>query len=237
MHGHHINMDNFNRSETLVYQMVKLWLASVVLLMISIPASAQRAPDDCSWQSESKLRKAVKLRTAAEGKNYTDYNQGRPITIDEWFKFTCGLDALVPQQIPASEPIEGAETIRVTLRGYLLGAKFERDEDHDIHVELGASSNWNTDHVVLEMSAGAEYCAARKALWNLVRRDGCRGDECILRKPVEVLVTGYVLIGNPQKGVTDYCHTIVGRGMHRGKQESRARGLWRLQPVLSVRKA
>jgi hypothetical protein len=216
--------------------MMKLSFAAVLLLIIVMPASAQRAPDDCSWQSESKLRKAVKLLTASEGKGYTDYNDGQPITIDEWFKFTCGLDALVPQQIPADSPIEGAETTRVALRGYLLGVKFERDDDHDIHVELAASSDWNTDHVVLEMSAGAEYCAARKALWNLVRRDGCRGDECILRKPVEVLVTGYVLIGNPQKGVTDYCHTIVGRGMRKGKQESRARGLWRLQPVLSVSK-
>jgi hypothetical protein len=230
-------MNNFNRSETVIYQLIKFSFAALALLMIVSPASAQRAPDDCSWQSESKLRKAVKLRTAADGKGYTDYNQGRSITIDEWFKLTCGLDGLVPQQIPLDRPIEGAETIRVTLRGYLLGARFERDDDHDIHVELAASPDWNTDHIVLEMSAGDEYCAARQALWKLVRRDGCRGDECILRKPVEVLVTGYLLIGNPQKGVTDYCHASVSRGMRRGKQESRVRGLWRLQPVLSVKKA
>lgn len=237
MHGRHINMNNSNRSKAVINQMIKLSFAAVALLMIATPSSAQRAPDDCSWQSESKLRKAVKLRTTADGKSYTEYNQGRPITIDEWFKLTCGLDALVPQQIPVDRPIEGAETIRVTLRGYLLGVRFERDDDHDIHVELAASSDWNTDHIVLEMSAGAEYCAARQALWKLVKRDGCRGDECILRKPVEVLVTGYLLIGNPQKGVTDYCRASVSRGMHRGQQESRVRGLWRLQPVLSARKA
>jgi hypothetical protein len=230
-------MENFNHSEIPIRQMTKLWFATLLLFIIAIPASAQRAPDDCSWQSGGKGRTAVKLRTTAEGKSYTDYNEGRPITIDEWFKFTCGLDALVPQEIPGSAPIEGAETVRVTLCGYLLGAKFERDGDHDIHVELGGTPNWETDHVVLEMSAGTEYCAARKALWKLVRRDGCRGDECILRKPVEVLVTGYVLIGSPQKGVTDYCHTIVSRGMRKGQQESHARGLWRLQPVLAVRKA
>jgi hypothetical protein len=230
-------MNNSNRSKAVINQLIKLSLAALALLVIATPASAQRAPDDCSWQSESKLRKAVKLRAAADGKGYTDYNQGRPISIDEWFKLTCGLDTLVPHEIPADRPIEGAETIRVTVRGYLLGARFERDDDHDIHVELAASSDWNTDHIVLEMSAGAEYCAARKALWKLVRRDGCRGDGCILRKPVEVVVTGYLLIGSPQKGVTDYCHASVGRGMRRGKQESRVRGLWRLQPVLSVRKA
>lgn len=44
----------------------------------------------------------------------------------------------------------------------------------------------------------------------------------ILRKPVEVLVTGYLLIGNPHQGVTDYyCHASVSRGMRRAKQESR----------------
>ena len=218
------------------FNMYAIWFLAIFLITIASPVSAQRAPDDCSWQSESRLRKAVKLRTANEGKGYTDYNQGQPITIDQWFKFTCGLDALVPREIPGDQPIEGAETIRVTLRGYLLGVRFERDGDHDIHVELGALPDWNTDHVVLEMSPGVEYCAARKALWELVRKAGCRGDQCILRKPVEVLVTGYVLIGNPQQGVTDYCHAVVSKGMHKGKQESRVRGLWRLQPILSVRK-
>jgi hypothetical protein len=96
----------------------------------------------------------------------------------------------------------------------LLGARFERDDDHDIHVEIGASAEWNTDHIVLEMSAGTEYCVARQALWKLVRRDGCQRDQCILRKPVEVIVTGYLLIGNPQQGVTDYCHASASRGMN-----------------------
>jgi hypothetical protein len=112
-----------------------------------------------------------------------------------------------------------------------------RGGDHDINVELGASPEWDADHVVVEMSAGPEYCAARKALWDLVRKDGCKEDQCIMRKPVEVLVTGYVLVGNPQQGVTDYCHAATGRGMHKGdQQQGHVRGLWRLQPVLSVKK-
>jgi hypothetical protein len=212
----------------------------IFLLTIASPASAQlsaqRAPDDCSWQAGNGSRQAVKLRTAHEGKGYTDYNRGRPITLDQWFKFTCGLDALVPKEIPAAQAIEGAETIRVKLRGYLLGARFSPDGDHDIHVELGASPDWNTDHVVVELSPGAEYCAARKALWKLVRKDGCQENQCILQKPVEVLVTGYVLIGNPAQGVTDYCRATSNRGMHKGEQAGRVRGLWRLQPILSVRK-
>ena len=232
-----------------IFNMKIVAALSIFLLMIVSPASTQRAPDtsaqrvapdDCSWESggaaRSGSRKAVKLRTADEGKGYTKQNRGKPISIDEWFKFTCGFDALVPKEIPADQPIKDAETIRVTLRGYVLGARFMRDGDHDIHVELGASPDWNTDHVVVEMSPGAQYCAARKALWKLVREDGCQEDQCILQKPVEVLVTGYVLIGNPPQGVTDYCHVVGNRGMRKGEQQGRVRGLWRLQPVLSVKK-
>jgi hypothetical protein len=212
--------------------------------------NAQLPPDDCSWQSTGEQgagaggqsatrgpsRKALKLRTAEQGKGYAKYHRGKAITIGEWFTFTCGLDALVPKELPADKPIEGAETVRVTLRGYLLSARFMRGGDHDIAVELGASPEWETDHVVVEMSAGPEYCAARKALWDLVRKDGCKEDQCILRKPVEIVATGYVLIGNPQQGVTDYCHTATGRGMRKGEQQGHVRGLWRLQPVLSVKK-
>lgn len=240
---------------------MKTFVALVVLLLaLASNASAQTKlpPDDCSWQSGSgqavsgqaaseqprsarpgsgPSRKALKLRTADAGKGYTRYNRDKPITIEQWFNFTCGLDALVPKEIPADKPIEGAETVRVKLRGYLLSARFMREGDHDIAVELAASPEWNADHVVVEMSAGPEYCAARKALWDLVRKDGCKEDQCVLRKPVEVMVTGYVLIGNPQQGVTDYCHVSTGRGMHKGdEQQGHIRGLWRLQPVLSVKK-
>lgn len=212
--------------------------AILVLFFIMIgtfAVNAQKAPDDCSWESTSKSRKAVKLRSATAGKAYTKLNNGRPLRVDEWFKFTCGLDSTVPEKLPEEAPLAGSETVRVTLRGYLLGARFERDDDHDIHVELAATPDWNSDHVVLEMSAGAEYCKARRQVWNLVRRDGCKSDECILRRPVEVLVTGYVLVGNPPKDATkDFCHLKMMRGMKKENGESEARGLWRLQPVFSV---
>src|ERR1700755_1504093 len=241
-----------------VFSNVSSQQASQVGAQQAAPVNAQLPPDDCSWQSTSEQaagagaqaagaggqsaargpsRKALKLRTAEQGKGYAKYNRGKAITIDEWFKFTCGLDALVPKEIPVDKPIEGAETVRVTLRGYLLSARFMRGGDHDINVELGASPEWDADHVVVEMSAGPEYCDARKALWDLVRKDGCKEDQCVLRNPVEILVTGYVLVGNPQPGVTDYCHAATGRGMHKGdEQKGHVRGLWRLQPVLSVKK-
>jgi hypothetical protein len=41
---------------------------------------------------------------------------------------------------------------------------------------------------------------------------------------------------NPQKGITDYCHAVSTGGLRKGDQQGRVCGLWRLQPVLSVRK-
>ena len=211
--------------------------AIFLLVLASMFASLTIAqqPDDCSWESTSKSRKAIKLRTANDGAAYTDFNAGRPISLDQWFTMTCKLDALVPEKLPDDAPIPGAETVRVTVRGYLLAARFERDDDHDIHVELGATPKWQGPHIILEMSAGPEYCNARQALWKLARRDGCKGDQCFLRKPVQIDVTGFVLIGNPPKDASpDYCNAKVSRGMRKGKEESQVRGLWRLQPVFSV---
>ena len=102
-----------------------LILAFVLLLFIAGVVGAQR-PDDCSWKSTSKSRKAVKLRTENEGVSYTNFNSGRPITLDQWFEMTCKLDALVPEKVPDDSPITGAETVRLTVRGFLLAARFER---------------------------------------------------------------------------------------------------------------
>jgi hypothetical protein len=212
----------------------------ILIFLLIIPgtlltAHDQRKPDDCSWENKSKVRKSVKARSAEIGKGYVNYNDGKPITIDDWYKLTCSLDSKVPDQIPADAPIEGAETVRVTLRGYLLAARFERDGDHDLQAEIGVDPEWNSDHVLLELAPGAEYCEARHRLWNLVRKDGCTADECIMRKPIEVLVTGYLLLGGAP-GTKNYCRAPSARGMHRGDEGSRIRGAWRLQPVFAVRK-
>ena len=125
--------------------------------------------------------------------------------------------------------------MRVTLRGFLLGAHFERDGDHDMQAEVAGSPEWASDHVLLELAPGKEYCAARHGLWQLMRKDGCKTDSCVMRKPVEVLVTGYLLLGGAQ-GTKNYCNAPSARGMHKGDEGSRIRGAWRLQPVFAVRR-
>ena len=133
------------------------FFALIALLLVPV-TMAQKAPDDCAWESTSKSRKVVKLRSENDGAAYTNFNDGRPISLTQWFEMTCKLDSLVPEKLPDDSPIAGAETVRVTVRGYLLAARFERDDDHDIHVELGATPDWLGPHIVLEMSAGPEYC-------------------------------------------------------------------------------
>lgn len=214
---------------------MKTTISLMLLLAVLFAVDDQRKPDDCSWENKSKARKAVKTRSAAEGTSYVNYNHGKPITIAEWYQLTCSLDAKVPDQIPADAPIAGAETVRVTVRGYLLGAHFEREGDHDMQAELAAGPEWNSDHILLELAPGADYCDARHDLWQLVKKDGCQTDQCIMRKPVEVLVTGYLFLGGAQ-GTRDYCHAPSTRGMHQGAEGSRLRGAWRLQPVFAVRK-
>jgi hypothetical protein len=208
----------------------------LALSTILLTVDDQRKPDDCSWENKSRIRKSVKTRSAESGKDYINYNDGKPITIAEWYKLTCTLDPKVPDQIPSDAPIAGAETMRVTLRGYLLGAHFERDGDHDMQAEIAAGPEWNNNHVLLELAPGAEYCDARHDLWELVRKDGCKTDTCVLRKPVEVLVTGYLLLGGAQ-GTKNYCQAPSTRGMHKGAEGSMLRGAWRLQPVFAVKKA
>ena len=191
---------------------MKVLIVLLLLATILLATDEQRKPDDCSWENKSKARKSVKTRSAESGKNYLNYNDGKPITIAEWYKLTCSLDAKVPGQIPADSPIEGAETVRVTLRGFLLGAHFEREGDHDMQAEIAASTEWSSDHVLLELAPGKEYCAARHDLWQLMRKDGCKTDTCIMRKPVDVLVTGYLLLGGAL-GAKNYCNAPSARGM------------------------
>lgn len=216
--------------------MIKTLLVLVTFLAIGWQADT-RKPDDCSWENKSQTRKAVKTRSVAAGAAYLNYKDGKPIDFDEWFALTCSLDAKVPKTIPADSAIEGAETIRVSLRGYVLGAHFERDSDHDTQLELGATPAWDADHVLVELPPGDEFCSAQKELWAILRADGCTTDECFMRKPVEVIVTGYVMLGGNATAAPDYCHFRSTRGMRLGDQPAKLFGAWRLQPAFSIRKA
>jgi hypothetical protein len=230
--------------------MRRLLVICIVLCGVTLPIqpieAAQQAPDDCNLQFTGSDRKRVKLRTEADGRNYFRVNGGRPIDIPGWFREVCTLDAAVPalNRISATRPLDQLETRRVTIRAFLLGAKFESGNgDHDIHAEIGAVANWNTEHVVIEIPPSQTYCNPRTTLWGLVKEDARRAgvrlrDRHILTRPVEILVTGYVFLDSiharsARRG--DFCVQNGGRGIRNQGTGSRVRGLWEIHPVLEVR--
>jgi hypothetical protein len=229
---------------------------SLGVLLLLAPSIEGQPPEDCTWTFTGRSRKAVKNRSPEEGKSYRVYAHGRPISLAHWFTLTCSLDARVPREVPEYTAMNGIETIVVTLRGYLLAARFQRKGDKDIHAEIGARPEWETDHVIVEVPPGPDFCDARKTLWGLVRRDieAARGDRdadtWIMKKPVTVLMRGFVFLDSPHatEGSSDHCHDHGRRGLRKAsgrdskaqgrseaKPKRRVRGLWEIHPVLWVK--
>jgi len=84
-----------------------------VLLLAPTCAYAQTAADDCSWEFAGKPRRAVKLRTAADGANYTNHNGGKPTSVSEWFAYTCTLSG-------GAQSYTAKATGSVSMNGYIF---------------------------------------------------------------------------------------------------------------------
>jgi len=76
---------------------------SLALLLLPVTVHAKIA-DDCnlSWKPYH-ARGKVKTRTAANGAGYTEFNNGAPITVDQWFQYVCSpnFNNLVPATVDA----------------------------------------------------------------------------------------------------------------------------------------
>jgi hypothetical protein len=212
------------------------------LLLLAAPSAAQKTADDCSWKYEGSSRAEVKNRLPPV-RGYRVHNRGRHITVKQWYDLVCGFASRVPdkREISEDEAIPGLETVRVTLKGYLLAAKFERGEDHDIHAEIGGTADWEGPHVVVELPPMPEHCLIRKKLWDLVREDRRRQgntretSEWNFVDPPQVLVTGYVFLDSHHlkrdMPPDEICRDSGGRGS-RESGESQVQGLWELHPVI-----
>ncbi len=215
--------------------------AGAVLLSLSLPSFGQDAAvDSCNLTFEGRARKAVKLRSPHLGTQYKKLNGGKPMTTDDWFETMCSFDSELPDTIPASVPMRGLEDRQVTLRGFLMGAKFERSADQDIHAEIAGSEDWDDKHIVVEVPPGRAFCDARKALWSLVREDFKTAgkpeqDHWIMEHPVEVQITGFVFLDSAH-GTTDTCTKNGGRGIRKKGGGSKVEGLWEVHPVIKVEK-
>ena len=124
--------------------------------------------------------------------------------------------------------------IKVTLEGFLPGAKFERyvqagdGKDNDFRIEISDSKKWKSKRVIVEVLSGSEYCDARKQIFNIIHADGCGGGRCILKTLVKISVTGFVFLDGAHSKTC-----AIKRGMVVGGV-SGAEGAWEIHPVLKV---
>lgn len=147
-----------------------LILSLPILLALSSVGQAQAFSNDCSLQFAGSYRKAVKNRPASAGADYTVHNDGQPITVDDWFGLVCGFDPKLRQtNVTTGTPVlQGFETTKVTLEGFLLGARFERKvhqgdgKDNDFHLEISDSQSWKSRHVIVEVPPGPEWLRQRQ---------------------------------------------------------------------------
>jgi hypothetical protein len=146
----------------------------------------------------------------------------------------CSFDPKLKGKKITTNVIKGIETVKVTLEGFLLGAKFERNvhtgdgKDNDFHIEISDSKKWQSKHVIVEVPPGPEYCDARKQIFDIVRADGCGGDKCILKTPVKIRVTGFVFLDGAHDKTCKIKRGMVVGGV------SGADGAWEIHPVLKV---
>ncbi len=223
---------------------------AVTVLSLFWNGHDSREADDCSLEFLGQSRKAMKLRSEATCSSYRFYNGGVPITLAQWFRWTSSLDQFVPSKldrISDDAPIAQAETYKVTLEGYIVFVRYEHadgffQKDNDLHVELAATPEWRSDHVIIEIPPGTEFCEPRELVWDLVKKDAASSNESfrthdrVLTHPVKVRATGYVFLDAHHADVCDsepYSICNGGRGF-RIHNRSEVKGLWEIHPVIDV---
>jgi hypothetical protein len=200
---------------------------------LKVPADAP------SWTYAGSDRAEAKCRPLKAGKNYKAVG---PFTLDQFYRWVKQFNDRVPDKVPPTA-MDGIETYKVTVRAYLLAARFERGEDHDLHYQVSASPKWESAQCIFEIPAVKDYQEARKTLWALVMKDAStshpRGtpDSWIMEKPVEITTTGFLLLDAHHRphGATDLDVQNGGRGIMKADKKNHVRGLYELHPVIEVR--
>lgn len=204
------------------------------------PAIPISEAENCDLTFAGSSRKAVKLRTVEDGKHYSAINGGQPISVAEWLTMACStFDSEAVRKPIKDSPINGVETQTVTIEGFLMAARFENDEDHDIHAEIADEPVWSSEnhHVIVEVPPGEAYCAARRQLWDLVADSLKHGKNyAVLNYGPKIAVTGYVFLDTAHGG-SHFCTNSGGRGIKDSGGHSDVQGLWEVLPVLEVRQA
>lgn len=232
-------------------QNLKTLIFAIVAFVFAGFAFAQQ-PDDCTLRFAGHYRAALKQRQA--GLPYQEYNNGEPIDLNQWFRLTEKLSAQLGTSgstVPQDQIIKNVEDIQVTLKGYLLAVRFEKNvsqgdgKDNEFHIEIGATPQWEGPHVVVEVTTGQPSCAARKKAWSLAVADALSDPATKSKKkqmtlrvfanPIPVLITGYVFVdGTHAHGAMTpmkWAHDSGGRGIQVNGLASQVNGLFEIHPV------
>lgn len=173
---------------------MKIFVSAFLALVFANTGAAQGKADDCTLPFTGSYRATIKLRKS--GLAYQKYNNGKPISLDQWFQLTKGLSqglGTSRSSIPNDKVIKNAEDIQVTLKGFLLLVGFERHrkkgdgKDNEFHIEVGRTAQWKGPHVIVEVATGTVSCAARKNAWNLALADAQSDPDPKSHKPPTVL--------------------------------------------------
>src|ERR1700730_3711156 len=108
-------------------QKIKILTCAILAFLVADFTLATQ-PDDCALPFTGSYRAAIKQRQA--GLPYQKYNNGQPIDLGQWFQLTERLGQQLGtsgSNVPKNQIIKNVEDIQVTLKGYLLAVRFEKN--------------------------------------------------------------------------------------------------------------
>jgi hypothetical protein len=197
--------------------------------------AAQPDPNGCALGFAGSDRAAVKNR--GPRLDVTFHNGGHAVSVADWYALVCPFDPEVPSRradIPKTRPLP-QERLKVKVRAFLLAVKAE--PDNDLHVQVGDTTRFNQEQLVVEVPPGGDFCDARTEIMSLMREDGAASlRRHIFRRPPHVEITGYVFLDSSHMTArrSDFCTQDGGRGIRGALRSSPVRGIWEIHPVTKV---
>ena len=202
------------RKRLLAFALACLFLSAFTSAHVSRAPTPPPQDAGCDLSFAGSDRKEVKLRSPALARTF--HNGGRAISVADWYALVCTFDPQVPtrrNRIPQRTELP-QERLKVKVRGFLMAVKSE--DDNDFHVQMGDTTRFRQQQLVVEIPPGADFCDARTELVRLMRADGARSlRRHIFRDPPRVDVTGYVFLdaAHMRARRTDFCTDNGGRGI------------------------
>ena len=220
-----------------------VWLALLLAgLLAPLQILAQPSPG-CDLGFNGSARAEAKNRKPSDGAGYDVHGDiNNPLSIADWFTLTCSLDQKpgLPLRVKDTQAtLPGIETTTVTVKGFVVAAKW--DADNDLHVQLAPTAKFTKGQIIIEIPALADFCDARPQMWNLIHEDEkaggkkvANGKGRIMKKPFLVEVTGFVFFDGHHGDTTNGCSKPHISGIHGQFTSSPIKGLWEIHPVIAL---